>query len=124
MAARSAAEGEVLISIPAACQLTYDERAVSPCLRSLFAQIPAELWVRPRKQRRDAAGRADAPRARCQGARLGLVLLDERAKGSASHFAPYVDLLPSVFRGIPSFYAPDAIAALQARVVACGACAP
>ena len=91
MAARAASPGDVLVSLPLACQLTYVEEALPPALRSLLAQVPAELW----------------------GARLGLVLLEERAKGSASRFAPFVDLLPAAFRGVPSFFAADAVAALQ-----------
>lgn len=91
IAARAASTGDVLVSLPAACQLTYVDEAVSPALRGLMSQIPAELW----------------------GARLGLVLLEERAKGKASRFAEFVDLLPRAFVGVPTFFAADAIQALQ-----------
>lgn len=91
VAARAAAPGDVLVSLPEACQLSYNEAALPAPLRSLVAQVPAELWTM----------------------RLGLVLLNERAKGEASRFSPYVDLLPSVFRGVPTFFGGDVLAAIQ-----------
>ena len=91
VASRAAEPGDVLISLPVACQLSYVNEALPPALRSLLAQVPAELW----------------------GARLGLVLLEERAKGSASRFATYIKLLPAAFRGMPTFFAPDAVRALE-----------
>lgn len=60
-------------------------------LLELIDQVPAELW----------------------SARLGLSLLHERAKGPKSVFAPYVNLLPAVHRGVPLFFSPAAVAELQ-----------
>ena len=47
------------------------------------------------------------------GARLGLRLLAERAQADASHWAPYVNLLPNTFKGVPLFFDGDALRALQ-----------
>jgi hypothetical protein len=46
VSARAAEAGETLVTLPAACQLTYEERALPASLRALMAQVPAELWVR------------------------------------------------------------------------------
>jgi hypothetical protein len=46
VSSRAAAAGDLLVSLPAACQLSYEERTLSPSLRALLAQVPAELWVR------------------------------------------------------------------------------
>lgn len=64
---------------------------LTPGLLELIDQVPEELW----------------------SARLGLALLHERAKGPKSLFTPYVNLLPAVHRGVPLFFAPVAVAALQ-----------
>jgi hypothetical protein len=58
VAARDADEGEQLILLPKALQLTYDAKESAPGLLELIDQVPAELW----------------------SARLGLALLHERAK--------------------------------------------
>lgn len=44
---------------------------------------------------------------------LGLVVLAERAKGARSSFEPYVKLLPTSYNGVPIFFGPNAIGALQ-----------
>ena len=49
------------------------------------------------------------------GARLGLRLLAERTHGDgdASSWAPYVNLLPTQFKGVPLFFDGDSLRALQ-----------
>ena len=44
---------------------------------------------------------------------MGLALLRERALGPRSLFVPYVNLLPAVHRGLPAFFKPEAVAAMQ-----------
>jgi len=65
-AARDTAEGDVLVTLPHSCTLSYDTATLTPSLRRLLDQVPAELWA----------------------ARLGLVVLDHRARGSESVYAP------------------------------------
>ena len=55
------------------------------------AHIPNELWQ----------------------AQLGLALLRQRAKGSASEFSPYIELLPSVHHGVPIFFNGETLAMMQ-----------
>jgi len=76
--------------LPAACQLSYSPSELPAPLRRLLEAVPEPLWA----------------------ARLGLVLLEERARGDASHFAAYVDLLPRRF-STPLFWNAAAVAALQ-----------
>jgi len=90
-AVRDTAEGDLLVALPHSCTLSYDTATLAPSLRRLLDQVPAELWA----------------------ARLGLVVLDHRAKGSDSLYAPYVSLLPSRFDGVPIFFSREAVDALQ-----------
>jgi hypothetical protein len=76
--------GETLVSLPRACMLTSESAAVGrdAQLAEAMASVPAELWP----------------------ARLGLLLLSERARGDDSPWAPYIRLLPLRFDGIPLFF--------------------
>ena len=76
--------GQTLVSLPRECMLTSDLAAVGrdPQLEEAMASVPSELWP----------------------ARLGLLLLSERARGDESPWAPYIRLLPLRYDGIPIFF--------------------
>ena len=105
-ASRDVDVGERLILLPRVLQMTYslqDRAATSSSdkldrgpdtpqyLKGLIAQVPDELW----------------------SVRLGLKLLHERALGTKSPFFQYVSLLPAMHRGLPLFFGPEAVGALQ-----------
>ena len=83
--------GERLVFLPTALTLGCGTNVVSEPLRRVVETVPDEFW----------------------SSRLGLVLLRERVAGQHSPFAPYINLLPSVHEGSPTFYPPDAIRELQ-----------
>ena len=83
--------GERLVFLPTALTLGCGKDGVSEPLRRVTETIPDEFW----------------------SSRLGLVLLRERVAGQHSPFAPYINLLPSVHEGSPTFYPPDTIRELQ-----------
>ena len=94
VASRDVKRDERLVLLPEKLQLTYgfhDRDATPPWLAALIEQVPEDLW----------------------SARLGLALLRERALGPRSLFVPYVNLLPAVHRGLPAFFRPEAVAAMQ-----------
>lgn len=94
MASRDVERDERLVLLPEKLQLTYgfhDRDATPAWLAALIEQVPEDLW----------------------SARLGLALLRERALGPRSLFVPYVNLLPAVHRGLPAFFRPEAVAAMQ-----------
>ena len=94
------AAGDELVLVPDACTLRVDDgRDIPEKLQRLVAGaggdssapiIPEELW----------------------GLRLGLRLLHERSLGTKSPWASYVALLPETY-GVPMFFAPEEVAALQ-----------
>lgn len=84
-------EGERLVFLPSALMLRCDGENVSEPLRRAIDAVPSEFW----------------------SSKLGLALLRERVAGQHSPFAPYVNLLPSVHEGSPTFFAPEAIRELQ-----------
>jgi histone-lysine N-methyltransferase SETD3 len=105
-AAKTCPEGTTLITLPSKLHLTYGNDTTDPRLLSLISKVPAELW----------------------GAKLALQLLahrihagadssdDKNSSNSTSkldNFAPYIAALPLGFPGIPMFFPPDAIAALE-----------
>eukprot|EP00238_Polyblepharides_amylifera_P004963 CAMPEP_0196590656 /NCGR_PEP_ID=MMETSP1081-20130531/67159_1 /TAXON_ID=36882 /ORGANISM="Pyramimonas amylifera, Strain CCMP720" /LENGTH=480 /DNA_ID=CAMNT_0041913811 /DNA_START=44 /DNA_END=1486 /DNA_ORIENTATION=- len=90
LALQNCKPGDVLIHLPASVLLTYDDECDTNLL-ALISKVPKELW----------------------GMRLGLRLLAQRAAGQAAFWAPYVNLLPTAFQGVPTFFAGDAIQALQ-----------
>ena len=109
-ASRDVDVGERLILLPRVLQMTYslqdrestsssdqataeqDREPDTPLyLKELIAQIPDELW----------------------SVRLGLALLHERALGGKSPFFQYISLLPAMHRGLPLFFGPEAVDALQ-----------
>lgn len=83
--------GERLVFLPSALMLRCDGDNVSEPLRRVIDAVPSEFW----------------------SSKLGLVLLRERVAGQHSNFAPYVNLLPSVHDGSPTFFTPEAIRELQ-----------
>jgi len=87
----NASAGERLVFLPRRAMMTCEDESVSESLRDVIARVPKELW----------------------SSKLGLVLIRERVAGAASTFAPYVNLLPSVHEGNPTFFAPDAIREFQ-----------
>ena len=94
VASRDVKRDERLVLLPEKLQLTYgfhDRDATPAWLAALIEQVPEDLW----------------------SARLGLALLRERALGPRSLFVPYVNLLPAVHRGLPAFFRPEAVAAMQ-----------
>ena len=94
VASRDVKRDERLVLLPEKLQLTYgfhDRDATPAWLAALIEQVPEDLW----------------------SARLGLALLRERALGPRSLFVPYVNLLPAVHRGLPAFFKPEAVAAMQ-----------
>jgi hypothetical protein len=93
VASRDVKRDERLVLLPEKLQLTYGfhDRDATPWLAALIEQVPEDLW----------------------SARLGLALLRERALGPRSLFVPYVNLLPAVHRGLPAFFRPEAVAAMQ-----------
>ena len=61
-AARASAAGDVLVTLPPSCTLSYSSDSLAPPLRRLVEHaVPSDLWA----------------------ARLGLVLLSERVRGPA-----------------------------------------
>lgn len=82
---------ERLVFLPSTLMLRYDGENVSEALRRVIEDVPEEFW----------------------SSKLGLVLLRERVAGQHSAFAPYVNLLPSVHEGSPTFFQPEAIQELQ-----------
>lgn len=86
--------GAQLVVLPQACHLTYQASgagAADPRLLALIEQVPPELWA----------------------ARLALPLLAERLAGESSRYAPYISRLPAAIEGVPTFFGPEAISALQ-----------
>ena len=96
VAARSAAQGDVLVSLPRSLLLSDASPAAAlpppreAALRALQAAVPPELW----------------------GGRLALRLLGHRAWGAASPFHPYVAALPVGF-ATPLFFSAAAVVALR-----------
>ena len=60
-AARECAAGDLLVSLPPSCTLSYSSDSLAPPLRRLVDAVPPDLWA----------------------ARLGLVLLSERVRGAS-----------------------------------------
>lgn len=86
----SVSAGETLAVVPPNLMLRLDRGSSSPQALALAEVVPEPLWP----------------------ARLAVALLVERAKGEASHFAPYVASLPDRF-ATPIFWSPSAVASLQ-----------
>ncbi|BDA46705.1 probable actin-histidine N-methyltransferase [Coccomyxa sp. Obi] len=89
-ASKACRTGELLVSLPRSCQLSYDG-STEPNLLQLISKVPEELW----------------------GAKLALRVLKERILGPDSSFQYYIDNLPMGVPGIPMFFSPDAIRALE-----------
>lgn len=81
--------GDVLVKVPKHCLLSRDE-ALVPAISTLYDDIPSDFWA----------------------ARLGLLLLSERAKGDDSHFDNYVRTLPAKST-VPLFWSPEAVESLR-----------
>ncbi|KAG1680112.1 hypothetical protein FOA52_000225 [Chlamydomonas sp. UWO 241] len=80
--------GDVLVSVPRACQVRYDDLvAGQPQLSALFGQLPR--------------GTRDGSAPSWQF-RQALALLWHAARGADSPLAPYLRLLPGVARGVPT----------------------
>lgn len=79
--------GDVVVSIPRACQLVEPD---SDAIRRLADAVPDDSW----------------------SARLGLMLLAERCKGEDSRLAPYMQTLPATFT-VPMFWPPEQVASLN-----------
>ncbi|KAL4519701.1 hypothetical protein Ndes2526B_g01726 [Nannochloris sp. 'desiccata'] len=96
-AAKTCPSGTTLITLPSRLHLTYGNDTTDPRLLSLIAKVPAELW----------------------GAKLALQLLAHRIhsgdeqKHKVDNYAPYIAALPLGFPGLPMFFPPNAIAALE-----------
>jgi histone-lysine N-methyltransferase SETD3 len=103
---RDLPKGHRCVVLPPRCHLAFEQTAdaaaagadgqQSAALAALASDIPPELW----------------------GAKLALALLRERALGPESSYAPYVEALPAAFPGVPLFWGPEAIAALDYPPVA------
>eukprot|EP00035_Acanthoeca_spectabilis_P031345 m.13711 g.13711 ORF g.13711 m.13711 type:complete len:459 (-) comp4701_c0_seq1:95-1471(-) len=92
VAATALPEGLTLTELPAQCFLTAESACTRhPALTEVVEAVPEQLWP----------------------ARLGLAALAERAAGDESPFASYIQLLPVKFDGVPIFFGPEEIAALQ-----------
>ena len=61
--------------------------------------------------------REDDARALISPRLMGAQLLAERLRGEQSFFHPYISQLPVGFQGIPMFFGPQAMAALQYQPV-------
>lgn len=82
--------GSRLVTLPASCQLTYDQSSDERLL-NLIRQVPEELW----------------------GAKLALQVLLQRTAGPSSFFHPYLSLLPQGFPGLPMFFSREAVQMLS-----------
>jgi len=83
-------EDNILADVERKILLSYDERKENSRLLELILQVPEELW----------------------SLRLGLKLLAERVH-SDSLYWPYIRHLPMSFPGIPLFFSPQEVQALQ-----------
>lgn len=88
---QDAPAGAKLIDLPTSCHLTYSTTSDDPRLLAVIDQVPAELW----------------------GAKLALQLLANRLQGPDSAFAEYISNLPRGVPGIPTFFRPQAVEALD-----------
>lgn len=97
-AVRQSQPGERLVFLPPSCLLSWDDgvNSLSPVLQRFVDAVPPERWT----------------------TRLGLVLLAECCKGEDSLFASYVTQLPAKHTGIPTFFSPAAVVALEYPPVA------
>lgn len=77
--------------LPRSLALTYSEAGSDPRLLTLVQRVPAELW----------------------SMRLALALLEERARGEESDWAPYIALLPASYPGCPLFWSGEDLQELQ-----------
>lgn len=89
-AAAAVPAGAPLVTLPPAAHLTYGA-ATDPNLLDLIARVPEELW----------------------GAKLALQLLAKRLEGGAGSHDSYVRALPRGFPGLPMFFPPEAVQALE-----------
>ena len=76
-------KGECVVKLPHQCQLTYKlaDKADDSLLR-IIQQVPESFW----------------------GLRLAMKVLQQRALGPASPFAPYIRHLPATIPGLPMFF--------------------
>jgi hypothetical protein len=79
------AKGSCLVHLPRGCQLTYSTSGPSQdsaALLGAISMIPQSFW----------------------GLRLALKVLEQRALGAKSQFAPYIAHLPATVPGLPMFF--------------------
>lgn len=88
-ATTSLQRGEVAVSIPSSCLLAAPA-GDEPALGRLYDSVPEDFWA----------------------ARLGLLLLAERAKGEGSRVADYIRTLPAAYT-VPLMWSPEAVKLLQ-----------
>lgn len=86
LATADLAAGEAAVVVPRACLLSESSMPPTPALKALIEAAPSEFW----------------------SARLGLMLLAERAKGDESALSAYLRSLPMLFT-VPLFWTPAAV---------------